>query len=172
VVLQLLESSYHPLPPEFAELPAHAQAAVREVVTGREVLLYMPFNNFSQKRFTQVDIELSTMRWSFKDYIGLDQIHSVYIYESTDSCSDRGILGVSSRQLNTLSIGCHTDSKHTRDASAAQEMPQPGKEDSFDRDHGRHASFREHPKVLVLEYLSTDMRARYQTLHLLIFIPR
>ena len=63
-----------PLPAQYRGLGPRTESSVRATLRGREMLLHMPSKRFSEKRFMQLDIVLNTLRWSWKDYIGLDQI--------------------------------------------------------------------------------------------------
>ena len=47
------------------------------------MLLHMPSKRFSEKRFMQLDLVLNTLRWSWKDYIGLDQIEVTRVDSET-----------------------------------------------------------------------------------------
>eukprot|EP00966_Prymnesium_polylepis_P209117 4844447-Prymnesium_polylepis.1 len=68
------------LPPEYEEVPAYAKSLVQQPLKGHEMLIYLPLKRFPEKRFVQMDILLRTVRWSWKDYIGFDQIEDVYIH--------------------------------------------------------------------------------------------
>ena len=72
-----------PLPPQYSTLDPRVESAVRATMRGREMLLHMPSKRFSEKRFMQLDLVLNTLRWSWKDYIGLDQIEVTRVDSET-----------------------------------------------------------------------------------------
>ena len=163
-----------PLPAEFVGIPEDTQSKIRTVMEGHEMLLYVPFRRFSQRRFVQVDVWLNTMRWSRNESIGFDQIDDIYVAAIQNTSSQPESEADASVESACAERATFCRATSLRGSSTTSSVRGSYAEDEPDGAPSGlgSASKASASKAVVIEYRSSDPRSSGKRVQLSIFAPR